>query len=35
MVVRLQYSVVVYLTGGAGLTMAFRENRVLAEMLAH
>jgi len=35
MVVHLQYSVAVYLTGGVSLTMAFRENRVLAEMLAH
>jgi hypothetical protein len=35
MVVCFKYHVTVYLLGGAGLTMAFRENGMLAEVLAH
>jgi hypothetical protein len=35
MVVCFKYHVMVYLLGGAGLTMAFRENGMLAEVLAH
>jgi len=34
-IIHFQYSITVNLLGGAGLTMAFRENGVLAEVLAH